>query len=182
MSYAPLSPSSGALRLVRPGETPAEPISRAPLSPTRVRIRRENQSAALLTEHDARRIMALRVAEQIEGGRAALITPEKRARLMTISRALGLRPFDASLIIAIVQDAARTGRSETPSASDHAHHADSPRVQSRLSMIPAPPKNSLHRAARSAKARTRTIIITSAAAIALAALLLTALIRWLTRV
>lgn len=171
MTHAPFSPSSGALRLARPGETPAEPISRAPLSPTRVRIRRENQSAALLTEHDARRIMALRVAEQIEGGRAALITPEKRARLMTIARALGLRPFDASLIIAIVQDGARRGE-----------HTDDTRAQSRLSLIPAPPKNAVHKAARSAKARTRTMLFPSIAALTLAIAVIFALVRWLTRV
>lgn len=171
MTHAPFSPSAGALRLVRPGEAPAEPVSRAPLTPARERVRRENQQAALLNEHDARRIMALRVAEQIEGGRAALLTPEKRARLMTIARALGLRPFDAALIIAIVQDAARCGE-----------RTEDARAQSRLSLIPAPPKNAMHKAARSAKARTRTLLISSLAAITLAAALVIAMARWLTRV
>lgn len=170
MTHAPFSPAASALRLVRPGETPAEPISRAPLTPARVRTRREVQSAAMLTEHDARRIMALRVAEQIEGGRAALITPEKRARLMTISRALGLRPFDAALIIAIVQDGARRGE-----------HTDDTRAQSRLSLIPAPPKNAMYKAASSIKARTRTMLISSIAALVLAAAVVIALVRWVTR-
>ena len=35
---------------------------------------------------------------------------------MTMANGLGLRPFDASLVIAIVQDAARNG--ETPLGSD----------------------------------------------------------------
>lgn len=170
MTHTPLSPSAGALRLVRPGETPAEPSSRAPLSPTRVRIRRENQSAAQLTEDDARRILALRVSEAIQGGRAALLTPERRARLMTISRTLGLRPFDASLIIAIVQDAARRGE-----------HTDTQRSHSRLALIPAPPKSAMHKAARHTRARLRTAVISASAAIALGTLLLIALIRWLTR-
>lgn len=39
------------------------------------------------------------------------ISPEQRQGLVTKAGTLGLRPFDASLIIAIAQDHARTGRS-----------------------------------------------------------------------
>ncbi len=191
MTHAPFSPNAGALRLVRPGETPAEPISRATLSPARDRVRRENQRAARLTEHDARRILALRASEALQGGRAALLTPERRERLMTISRAMGLRPFDASLIIAIVQDAARrTGhptrdtdlglaRGINTDAPDPI--ADDPAVQSRLSFIPLPARSPIVRAARATRRRVSSVLISWAAAVALAAALVLALIRWITR-
>lgn len=60
---------------------------------------------------DARWVFAVRVAAAIEGERAAVLTPEKRERLLKLSRVIGLRDFDAALIIAIVQDSARCGLS-----------------------------------------------------------------------
>ena len=51
----------------------------------------------------------MRAAGKLEGGTRAVLTPENRDRLRKDASALGLRPFDASLIIAIVQDAARAG-------------------------------------------------------------------------
>ena len=48
----------------------------------------------------------MRTAESLEG---ALLTPEKRQNLMRLAGMLRLTPFDASLIIAIVQDQARRG-------------------------------------------------------------------------
>lgn len=59
---------------------------------------------------DPRWVLAARAASTLEGGRAAILTPENRRRLMDLAARMGLRPFDASLVIAIVQDAARTGR------------------------------------------------------------------------
>ena len=52
---------------------------------------------------------AARVASQIEGGRAGVLRPERRERLLRLAQNLGIRPFDAALIIAMVQDAARRG-------------------------------------------------------------------------
>ncbi|MCA9294405.1 MAG: hypothetical protein KDA20_11390 [Phycisphaerales bacterium] len=52
---------------------------------------------------------ALRVADALEGGRAAILRPERRRELVANAQAMGLRPFDANLIIAIVQDGARRG-------------------------------------------------------------------------
>lgn len=60
--------------------------------------------------------MALRVYEQLEGGRSAILRPGNRRRLVQIARTLGLRPFDANLVIAVVQDAARRG--ETPANAE----------------------------------------------------------------
>lgn len=69
----------------------------------------ENGWAAMLQPLDARWVMALDVWNTIEGGRAALIAPSKRRELIAAGVARGLREFDANLVIAIVQDAARRG-------------------------------------------------------------------------
>lgn len=52
--------------------------------------------------------MAL-VTRRIEGGRAAILPPSARAELLTSAERLGLRPFDAALLIAVVQDRLRRG-------------------------------------------------------------------------
>ncbi|MFK7960413.1 MAG: hypothetical protein AB8G96_07795 [Phycisphaerales bacterium] len=70
---------------------------------------RENQMAAAqptLDPADPRWVLATRVASQLEG---TLLRPERRARVMRTAAALGIRSFDAGLIIAMVQDAARRG-------------------------------------------------------------------------
>lgn len=71
----------------------------------------ENRAASALETFDARWIMAVRVADALEGGKAAVLRPETRSRLVTSATRMGLRPFDANLVIAIVQDAARQGQS-----------------------------------------------------------------------
>jgi hypothetical protein len=58
---------------------------------------------------DGRWIMALRVAQALEGGTAAILRPDRRDELLKGALALGLRPFDANLVIAIVQDGRRHG-------------------------------------------------------------------------
>lgn len=62
----------------------------------------------VLSASDARWVMAVRVAASLQGGRAAILTPTLRHKLVARAVASGLREFDANLIIAIVQDAART--------------------------------------------------------------------------
>lgn len=63
----------------------------------------------MLQPLDARWVMALDVWNTIEGGRAAMIAPSKRRELIAAGVARGMREFDANLVIAIVQDAARRG-------------------------------------------------------------------------
>ena len=75
----------------------------------RAAVERENVSAASLPALDPRWVMAVQVMREMQGGRAAVVTPEARQRLMVVGRRLGLRPFDSSLVIAIVQDGARRG-------------------------------------------------------------------------
>lgn len=91
----------GGPRLALPGAHAPRRADRA--------VARANRAAAALGADDARAIFSARVAGALEGGRAAVLRPEHRRRLVGAAAGMGLRPFDANLIIAIVQDAARRG-------------------------------------------------------------------------
>ena len=69
----------------------------------------ENRAAAGMAATDSRWVFAVAVSQTLEGGRAGILSPEKRRRLVVSAQEIGLRPFDANLIIAIVQDSVRTG-------------------------------------------------------------------------
>jgi hypothetical protein len=101
------------LRLVGDDEPKAMPTPRE-ASEGRRGVARENRLASTLSPHDARWRLAVDVAGSLEGGRAAMLTPEKRRRLLARAGDLGLRPFDANLVLAVVQDAAMEGRSLSP--------------------------------------------------------------------
>lgn len=102
-------------RGIREGEERSSPgvtVSEAPSRRTAKvasRVRSENRAATGLDPRDARWVLAVRAAQSIEGGQAAIMSPEKRRRLIAMGVSLGLRPFDTSLVIAIVQDSARIG-------------------------------------------------------------------------
>lgn len=73
-------------------------------------VARENREAAInptLDPTDPRWVLAVRTASQLEG---SLLTPERRSRLLTTARRLGIRPFEANVIMAIVQEQARRGQ------------------------------------------------------------------------
>lgn len=72
-------------------------------------IARETRLASGMQADDARWVFARRVAENLDGGKAAILTPEKRGRLLATARRVGLRDFDANMVIALVQDARRAG-------------------------------------------------------------------------
>lgn len=84
-------------------------------------VEQETRAAAdftqALSQEDARRLFAMRVSQSLEGGRAALLRPDARRKLVHLAANTGLRPFDANLLIAIVQDSARRGE---PTLSDPA--------------------------------------------------------------
>jgi hypothetical protein len=72
-------------------------------------IARENRAAAGapdLASADVRWVLAAHARAQLQG---SALTPERRERVMRLATRLGVRPFDANLIIAIVQDVARRG-------------------------------------------------------------------------
>lgn len=105
------SPRPAGLRLVR-GEsstTADTRVNRDRRAALAKQVGAENRRAAAMTNSDARRIMAQRVAECLDGGRAGILVPERRRALISTAERLGLRRFDANLIIAIVQDRFRRG-------------------------------------------------------------------------
>jgi hypothetical protein len=85
-------------------ETP----SPARIAAARRAIAQENHAAALQSD-DVRWMFAQQVQTAIEGGRAAIVRPQIRQQLVSDAQRMGLRPFDANLVIAIAQDAARHG-------------------------------------------------------------------------
>ena len=87
-----------------------------------------------------------------------LLRPENRRRVLETAKLLGLRAFDANLIIAIVQDAARTG--DDPLGGE---------VQSRLQMVA--PANTFDK-------RRENIFTACAIATTLALILGYALCKW----
>ncbi len=110
------------LRLVRDGVASAHPLvtsDAGPPSPARVQaVGAENGLASGLSGEDARLIFASAVARSLEGGRAAILPPERRRTLVAAGVEMGLRPFDANLVIAIVQEGTRTGESISLSARE----------------------------------------------------------------
>ncbi len=101
--------SSNFLRLVGNGDTTLMD-DWAKARRARQDVISENRSAssnARLDPADPRWVLAARAYSQLQSG---ALSPERRERVMRTSRHLGIRPFDANLIIALVQDHARSGR------------------------------------------------------------------------
>lgn len=69
----------------------------------------ENRRAAAMNPEDARWTVAVATAMAVEGGRAGIISAERRANVAKLATSVGLRPFDTALIMAVVQDATRAG-------------------------------------------------------------------------
>lgn len=73
---------------------------------------------------DARFRFASHVARHLEGGKAAILRPERRDLLVAGAVREGILPFDANLVIALVQDATRRGDLVTPATIDTPAPAD----------------------------------------------------------
>ena len=150
--------NTGPLRLVRP-PVGAPGLPRCVASLTQ-------PAAPALTPTDPRWVLAVRVAYTIQGGRAAILRPADRRHLHRLAAYLGLRPFDANLVIAIVQDAARSGDAAS------ARVRLGPEVADRLAMLAsAEPKPDIERNA--------SPILLLLASGTLATLLVAAASRWL---
>lgn len=151
---------AGGLRLVFPDRGPSLEEARA-----RRAIAEENAQAAALTTRDTdiRQILALRVEEALEGGRAALLPAPRRRELVRAGERLGLRPFESNLIIAIVQDSARRGKSVVSQETRQA-----------LGVIPAPPS------VEERRSELWMWLRIALATAALAGLLFTAMVEWVT--
>lgn len=116
-----------------------------------------------LGKDDALQILALRTAECLDGGRAAILRPERRRRLLRIANLLGVGQFDANLVFAIVQDNARRGLPGAVAQSDPRLEVLGPRT----------------RPGSASPGAARWIIPQILGALALGALMLMAMIRWL---
>lgn len=92
-------------------------------------VEAENRSAAAIPYSDARWIFAADVAKSLEGGKAAILRPARRRSLVAKAVKCGLRPFDANLVIAVVQEGVRSGAGSLGRATAE-----------RLAIIPAPVK------------------------------------------
>lgn len=103
------SASIPPLRLVNNGTFPDGAPLPARHGAPRLRVARENEGAAGLSAIDPRWVFAVQVARSVEGGRAAILDPQRRQKLVAMAAGMGLRPFDANLIIAVVQDGVRSG-------------------------------------------------------------------------
>ncbi len=106
------------LRLVRPS-TPVEPAagSAPPTRDQRRAVEEANAQSAHVSDDAAHAIFSTRVAHQLEGGKVALLRPERRRELSKLATNMGIRPFDAQLLIAVTQDAARHGEIVTGDAA-----------------------------------------------------------------
>lgn len=72
-------------------------------------VKAETRLASTVSEAQVRTVFAGIVASRLQGGRAAILPGDARERLLDAAKRFGLRPFDATLIIALVQDSARRG-------------------------------------------------------------------------
>lgn len=100
------------LRLVGLDEARDDPAARAADE-----VAVENRSAARnleLEPTDPRWVLAVRAYSQLQG---SAMTLDRRQRVMQTAQQLGVRPFDANLIIAVVQDHARRGQPLDAAAS-----------------------------------------------------------------
>ena len=103
-------PGSGAELPARRRPRPRGP-QEPPREAARYAVRAYRQAAAapasaITDSTDPRWVLAVRTAECLQG---AILPPEQRERLIHTGKLLGLSAFDATLIIAIIQDRARRG-------------------------------------------------------------------------
>lgn len=101
----PRGPADGRpkLRLVR--DEPVEQPASAEL-PVRFGPPAAPPPPAIKDPLDARWVLAVRAAQSLQG---PILTPERREHLLNVGKRVGLTPFDANLVLAIVQDQARRG-------------------------------------------------------------------------
>lgn len=110
--FAPGQFTPRVLRLVNDARDPAPPVLRnGNIDGLRRggedRVAHANRQAAHMAEDDARWVFAREVSDSLEGGRAAILPPGRRRELVAAGVRRGLRPFEANLVIAMVQDHAR---------------------------------------------------------------------------
>jgi len=129
----PRSPRRNAVGFVA---SPKPQIPNLKLSASASKTEIRNPQAEILPPTDPRWLLALRTAELLQG---PILPPAQRERLVRLGQVLGLSPFDANLVIAIVQDRARRGL--RPDACPHA-------AAEQLRMVPLSADHQLSRTRR----------------------------------
>lgn len=94
--------STGTPTQTRRTITPRLRLTQAPP----VTVRSAPKPTPLQGSSDPRWVLAVRTAELLQGD---ILSPERRERIVRMARLFDLTPFDANMIIAIVQDQARRG-------------------------------------------------------------------------
>lgn len=101
--------SHSHLRLVGRFESSEHEASLAVVKENRIAAHASGMSPAIVSEidhSDPRWILAMQTQARLQG---TVLTPDRRDQLLKNATKLGLRPFEANLVIAIVQDRARCG-------------------------------------------------------------------------
>ena len=149
-SPAQHDPADGAAAALRLTSNDAPAQTAAPLDPAApypLPGRTPGPSVPITGPGDPRWVLAARVADKLEG---TLLRPEHRERLIRLGRMLGLTPFDANLVIAIVQDQARRG---------HAANTCPAAGQQQLQLIALPRRTTLWQRITSSRAMTIALIL-----------------------
>lgn len=130
MNPKPLQPpgrESPKLRLVGDGTLRSrEQVDGEGLARRQVAL--ENHASSSLSVQDVRDVLSAAVVSSLEGGRAAILRPQVRRQLVASAVSMGLRPFEANMVIALVQESTRRGEPQpramlVPLRSHHAPQA-----------------------------------------------------------
>lgn len=146
------------------------------------RIADESRRAAInpeLQPYDPRWILATQTIQSLQG---PALNPAKRSQILRNATRMGIRPFDANLVIAIVQDQARQNDPSNKNRIFKFKHAD---LADRLQIIPRLGVPSIRNLAltnppipKSKRKQVIRIAILATATLALASALLNLLLSW----
>lgn len=120
-----LPPRRSVLQLAEESAAPVSPEVEAAAEVVAVRraVAMENHLARDLAQTSPYEQLAKEAIDSIQGGRAAVLPPEVRRRLVAGAVRTGMRPFEAHLVLAAVQDAARHGEVQPPRHRERATSA-----------------------------------------------------------
>jgi hypothetical protein len=119
-AYADVAAKAAPVSVNKPAATSRD------ATPADVTDRMASFGQAIADHADPRWVLAVRTSVEMQG---SLLAPERREKLVDLGCRMGLSPFDANLVIAIVQDQARRGF-----APEHCPTAG----EAQLRMVPKP--------------------------------------------
>ncbi len=119
--------SSHSSSIAQPFARGSSAVVRAPWNDVTAENLSAHSFATGVGNTDPRWLLAIKASTLLEGGKAAMLRPHNRRELMTLAKFMGLRAFDAGLVIAVVQDGARSGEGALSSG-----------VRTRLTLVGSP--------------------------------------------